>query len=71
MTKKVEELTDVELLIKLGVCPECGREMEVYSEGMYCSQCDVYFEEKHLNEVCYNIDKGGGTSRPVLKKKNV
>ena len=47
MTKKVEELTDVELLIKLGVCPECGREMEVYSEGMYCSQCDAYFEEKH------------------------
>ena len=45
--KKVEELTDDELLIRLGACPECGRDMEVYSEGVYCAWCDLYFEEEH------------------------
>ena len=38
--KKVEDLTDEELLIQLGICPYCGNELIGGMDGGRCSHCD-------------------------------
>ena len=37
--KKVEDLTDEALLLRLGICPECGSELTGGMCGGECEQC--------------------------------